>query len=110
MCRKTNHILLFVKSFQRAYVMPFGRFQPIYQELQLAIKPRAVGGVKVDLARKSWNWSEEQVKSVVWAPVSLLYFPTPSLCVCAWMILSSLFLLLRQYYVRTSRNNHFGEL
>lgn len=42
------------------YVFPFGRFQPICKHLQLANKPEAEGGA--DLARRFWEWSEEQVQ------------------------------------------------
>lgn len=45
------------------YVMPFGRFQPICEDLQLAFKPGAEGGN--DLATKFWDWSVKQVANFV---------------------------------------------
>ncbi|KAI1120672.1 short chain dehydrogenase reductase [Nemania abortiva] len=45
------------------YVFPFGRFHSICKELELAAKPESEGGA--DLARKFWEWSEEQVAEFV---------------------------------------------
>ncbi|CAJ2512050.1 Uu.00g076750.m01.CDS01 [Anthostomella pinea] len=45
------------------YIFPFGRFQAICKELQLAAGPEAEGGV--DLARNFWEWSEKQVEKFV---------------------------------------------
>lgn len=45
------------------YVFPFGRFQPICEELQLAARPETEGGN--DLPRKFWEWSEKQVENFV---------------------------------------------
>ncbi|KAK8074594.1 estradiol 17 beta-dehydrogenase [Apiospora hydei] len=41
------------------YVVPFGRLRPICEELRRAARPEEEGGA--DLARRFWEWSEEQV-------------------------------------------------
>lgn len=45
------------------YVFPFGRFQPICEDLQLAAELEENGGA--DLPRKFWEWSEKQVDKFV---------------------------------------------
>ncbi|KAK8072651.1 hypothetical protein PG996_005999 [Apiospora saccharicola] len=41
------------------YIFPFGRLQPICEELRRAAKSEGEGGV--DLMRRFWEWSEKQV-------------------------------------------------
>ncbi|KAK8122605.1 hypothetical protein PG984_011275 [Apiospora sp. TS-2023a] len=49
-----------VTSETAGYVFPFGRLQPICEELRRAAKSEVEGGV--DLTRRFWEWSEKQVE------------------------------------------------
>lgn len=42
-------------------VVPFGRFLPIREDLERGSKPESEGGTGI--ARKFWEWTEEQVKA-----------------------------------------------
>lgn len=46
-----------------SYVLPWGRFGPICEDLQLAARQESEGGN--DLPRKFWEWSETQVEAYV---------------------------------------------
>ncbi|KAI1400223.1 hypothetical protein F4819DRAFT_462031 [Hypoxylon fuscum] len=52
-----------VASDKAEYVVPFGRFHPICEDLEIAGRPETEGGV--DLTRKFWEWSEKQVEEFV---------------------------------------------
>ncbi|KAK7962101.1 uncharacterized protein PG986_002926 [Apiospora aurea] len=51
--------LLEVTTETAGYVFPFGRLRPICEELRRAARSEEEGGA--DLARRFWDWSEEQV-------------------------------------------------